>query len=119
MDSIVITQLTASDIREIFRQELKSFFSNPPNGNNQVEIDEDSILIEEAAIILKVAINTIYGYVRRKQIPCSKPEGTKRLKFSRKELTEWNKSGRKKTSLETNREVDKFLSNRKGKRGSS
>jgi len=58
--------------------------------------------IAEAASFLSLSIPTIYGLVQRADIPVNKKG--KRLYFSRAELTEWVKSGRKKTNAEILRE---------------
>ncbi|MBL0102602.1 MAG: helix-turn-helix domain-containing protein [Bacteroidetes bacterium] len=61
--------------------------------------DEDQLLtIQQAAEVLSLSVPTIYGYVHASEIPYSKVK--KRLYFSKKELTEWVRTGRKKTLSE-------------------
>jgi excisionase family DNA binding protein len=73
---------------------------------------EDQILnIQQAAVLLKLSVPTIYGLVHRCAIPVSKQ--SKRLYFSRDELITWIKQGRKKTTKEINEEADAFIAKRK------
>jgi len=64
------------------------------------KIEEEPIFfsVSEAANFLSLSIPTIYGLVQRADIPVNKKG--KRLYFSKPELIEWVKSGRKKTNLE-------------------
>jgi excisionase family DNA binding protein len=78
------------------------------NANSQ-QIETDNLLtIQQAAEILRLSVPTIYGLVSRSQIPCMKKG--KRLYFSTKELTDWIKTGRKKTVSEVEIEASKFIS---------
>lgn len=73
---------------------------------------EDQILnIQQAAELIKLSVPTIYGLVQRSAIPVSK-QG-KRLYFSKDELINWIKQGRKKTAQEIEAEADAFIANRK------
>ena len=73
---------------------------------------EDQILnIQQAAVLLKLSVPTIYGLVHRCAIPVSKQ--SKRLYFSRDELITWIKQGRKKTTKEISEEADAFIATRK------
>ncbi|TKC00178.1 helix-turn-helix domain-containing protein [Pedobacter cryophilus] len=73
---------------------------------------EDQILnIQQAAELIKLSVPTIYGLVQRSAIPVSK-QG-KRLYFSKDELINWIKLGRKKTAQEINEEAEAFIAKRK------
>ena len=73
---------------------------------------EDQILtIQQAAELINLSISTIYGLVQRRAIPVSKQ--SKRLYFSRDELINWIKAGRKKTAQEISEEADAFIAKRK------
>jgi excisionase family DNA binding protein len=61
---------------------------------------KDLLTIEEAAKLLDVSVPTVYGYVHERLIPFSKVR--KRLYFSKREITEWINTGRKKTVAEIN-----------------
>ncbi|HWB26770.1 MAG TPA: helix-turn-helix domain-containing protein [Chitinophagaceae bacterium] len=76
------------------------------------ETPADSFLtIQQAAEFLTLSVPTIYGLVSRGEIPVSKKG--KRLYFSKAELTEWVKAGRKKTNAEAARDAENYLQNKK------
>jgi len=65
--------------------------------NNQTDT-KTLLTIQDAATLLHLSVPTLYGYVSKSIIPVSK-QG-KRLYFSKEELTDWVKAGRKKTISE-------------------
>jgi excisionase family DNA binding protein len=71
------------------------------NSANQDELPT-FLSVAEAANFLSLSVPTIYGLVQRADIPVNKKG--KRLYFSKPELIEWVKSGRKKTNLEVSQE---------------
>ncbi len=78
------------------------------------EPEKDKLFtVKEAAEFLELSVPTIYGYVQHKQIPVMKKH--KRLYFSKQELMDWIKGGRKKTVSEIQAEVDEALSGKKRK----
>jgi excisionase family DNA binding protein len=64
---------------------------------------EELLTITNAAKFLNLSVPTIYSKVCRKEIPVNKRG--KRLYFYQSELTEWIKSGRKKTADEIREEA--------------
>ena len=67
-------------------------------------INEELLTIEGAAELLKLSVATIYTKVCKNEIPVNK-QG-KRLYFYRAELLDWIKSGRIKTTVEIEQEVE-------------
>ncbi len=76
------------------------------NRTNQPETDQ-LLTIQEAGELIKLSVPTLYGYVSRNAIPFSKKG--KRLYFSRLELMDWVKTGRKKTIAEIQSEANTYL----------
>ena len=76
--------------------------------------ENDLLTIKQAAELLNLSVPTIYGYVHRTEIPVCKRAGTKRLIFSKQELIEWVKAGRKKTIQEIAENSEQLLTKRKG-----
>ena len=72
---------------------------------------EQLLTIQQAGQFLNLSVPTIYGYVQRKKIPVNKRG--KRLYFSKQELLQWIKEGRKKTEEELEEEAQQHLSNLK------
>jgi len=92
---------------ESIKQLLLADRANPGNDIN------DLMTIPQAGEFLHLSVPTLYGYVSKNTIPFSKRPGSKRLWFSKKELTEWIKTGRKQTIAEVNAEVEKTLSQKR------
>lgn len=96
MDKIILTSLTPDELREIIREELEVVLRKI---DTKIEDPASDVLsIEKAAELLKLSKTTIYGLVNRRSIPHSKKG--KRLYFSKDDLIEWMKSGKRRTRQE-------------------
>lgn len=100
-----VTQLR-TDVCEIKRMLLENSSEHPPEA-------DQLLTIQQAAELLNLSVPTLYGYVHRSEIPVCKR--SKRLYFSRQELMEWIKAGRKKTLAETASEAENYLKKKGGK----
>ena len=105
MENLVFTQLSIKEIRNLFREELEEFFTERQTKESNAETDEIGG-IDLAIEITGLAKPTIYGLVSERKIPHSK-QG-KRLYFSRLELTDWLKQGKRKTQAELKLEAENF-----------
>jgi excisionase family DNA binding protein len=85
------------------------------NNKPQQKESEQLLTIRQAAELLTLSVPTLYGLVHQSAIPVMKK--SKRLYFSRQDLINWVKAGRKKTLTEIDAETDAFLSTRKKKSG--
>ena len=98
MENLVFTQLSVPEIRNLFRQELETFFITRQDfASGKVDFDQ-LLTIKQASELIDLTVPTIYGYVQKGIIPCSKKG--KRLYFSKLKLIEWVKEGNRKTSEE-------------------
>ena len=97
MQNLLLTQISDTEIRQLFREELKNFFDENRIGEQKNE-NEELGGIDLAIEITGLAKPTIYGLVHGRSIPHSKRG--KKLYFSRKELTEWLRQGKRKTNAE-------------------
>ena len=75
------------------------------------EHPEQLLSIQQAAEFLSLSVPTLYSKVSKGELPVMK-QG-KRLYFSRTELMEYVKAGRKKSNAEIEAEVKAYLSNNK------
>ncbi len=112
MENVVFTQLSIPEIRQLFRQELETYFANQKQGNTTQPEPEQLLTVQQAAELLNLSVPTLYGYTQRAEIPVCKRG--KRLYFSKQSLFEWIKDGRKKTLAETASEADQYLKTKKG-----
>ncbi len=112
MENVVFTQLSIPEIRQLFRQELETYFANQKQGNTTQPEPEQLLTVQQAAELLNLSVPTLYGYTQRAEIPVCKRG--KRLYFSKQSLFEWIKDGRKKTLAETASEAEQYCKTTKG-----
>ncbi len=108
-----LTIPTTDDIRIAVRDELATFFSTF-QFQPQPETDDIGKGADFASKITGKAVPTIYDLVHKRLIPHSKRG--KDLYFSRNELIQWLKSGKRKTQTELSLDAENFsTSNHKNK----
>ena len=71
------------------------------------EQQEQLLTIQEAAEFLRLSVPTLYSKVSRQELPVMKR--SKRLYFSRTELLDYLKAGRKRTTREIQAEAENYL----------
>lgn len=81
------------------------------NNNPTTEQPEQLLTIQEAAQFLNLTVPTIYSKVSKGELPVMKR--SKRLYFSRTELLDYLKEGRKKSNAEIEAEAEAYLLNNK------
>jgi len=79
---------------------------------NTTDQPEKLLTIHEAAEFLSLTVPTMYSKVSKGELPVMKRAN--RLYFSRTELLEYLKQGRKKTNAEIESGADTYLINKKG-----
>lgn len=72
---------------------------------------EKFLTIQEAAALFNLTVPTMYSKVSKGELPVMKRG--KRLYFSRNELQEYLKNGRKKSNSEIEKEAEIYLANKK------
>ena len=77
----------------------------------QPEADE-LLTVQDTAKFLSLSVPTIYGLISKGELPVMKR--SKRCYFSKVELLNYLKQGRKKTLAETASEANQYISNKKG-----
>jgi excisionase family DNA binding protein len=90
--------------------EIKRLLIEKSNEQHQPEADQ-LLTIRQAAEFLSLSVPTLYGYVSRNEIPVCKR--SKRLYFSKQELMDWIKAGRKKTAAEIEAEAEQYITKKK------
>ncbi|CAA7386979.1 helix-turn-helix domain-containing protein [Chryseobacterium fistulae] len=76
-----------------------------------IEQPDQFLTIQGAATLLNLTVPTMYSKVSRNELPVMKRG--KRLYFSRTELLEYLKEGRKKSNAEIEAEAEMYLCNKK------
>lgn len=73
---------------------------------------EELLTVQETAAFLKLSVPTIYLKVSQREL--SSMKRSKRLYFSKKDLIEYLKAGKRKSSHEISEEADNYLGKMKG-----
>ena len=99
-----VTMLTkeVSELKRLFIEKQDQLPTDHP---------EQLLTIQQAAEFLSLSVPTLYTKVSKGELPVMK-QG-KRLYFSRTELMEYIKEGRKKTNAEIEAEAEAYLSDKK------
>jgi excisionase family DNA binding protein len=112
MENVVFTNLSIPEIRQLFRQELETYFeANKQPEQTPTDQPEQLLSIQQAAEFLRLSVPTLYSKVSKREIPFMK--AGKRLYFSRVELMEYVKTGRKNTITELKQATESHLSDTK------
>ncbi len=80
-----------------------------PEEQSEQALSGELLTVQDAANFLSLSVPTIYSKVSKRELPHMKRG--KRLYFSRTELLEYIKEGRKKSNAEIAQEANSYLSN--------
>jgi excisionase family DNA binding protein len=107
MQAVTITQITPPELQVLIENSIRTALSGL---EKTTHTEEDEILtVPEAAKFLSLSVPTIYGLIHREAIPFMKR--SRRCYFSKLELIEYLKKGRKCTLAEIDADTDLFLAN--------
>jgi excisionase family DNA binding protein len=99
-----VTMLT-KEVSELKRLLIEKQEQQPTDQPDQL------LTIQQAAEFLYLTVPTIYSKVSKRELPVMKR--SKRLYFSRTQLMEYLKEGRKKSNAEIEAEADQYLTTKK------
>jgi excisionase family DNA binding protein len=102
--AVTALQETINDIKQLLLEK---------KDQHQPEADE-LLTVQDTAKFLSLSVPTVYGLIHKGELPVMKR--SKRCYFSKIELINYLKQGRKKTNVEAAGEADNYLFNQK-KRG--
>jgi len=95
-------------LEPIFKGWVKDVLAeNQPQKVEPTDHPDQLLTIQQAAELLSLTVPTMYSKVSRGELPVMKR--SKRLYFSRTELLEYLKAGRKKTNAEIESEAETYL----------
>lgn len=108
----VFFNVPLSKLEPIFKRWIKEAQAEfQPTRFEPTAQPEQLLTIQEAAEFLSLAVPTMYSKVSKGELPVMKR--SKRLYFSRTELLEYLKDGRKKSNAEIEQEAKAYLLNNK------
>ena len=106
MQAVTITQISPPELETLIEKTISKCLSNNKPTPTQTATDQ-LLTISQVAEFLSLSVPTVYGLVSRSEIPCMKKG--KRLYFSKDEISDWIKTGKKKTISELSAEADTYL----------
>lgn len=105
----VFFNVPLSKLEPIFKRWIKEAQAEIQPIEVAQELPEQLLNIQEAANFLSLKIPTVYSKVSRGELPVCKAPGSKRLYFSRDELLQYIKQGRKKSNAEIDTEAEAYF----------
>ena len=112
MDKTVLISLPIEDLQTVIIDCVNSCLrNNKQESKAPTDQPEQLLTIQEAAEFLSLTVPTMYSKVSKGELPVMKR--SKRLYFSRTELLEYIKDGRKKSNAEIEQEAKAYLLNNK------
>lgn len=110
MTNTVLSTIGIDSLVNLIANEVVKQLSNQPEPNK-----EKLFGIEGAMEVTALSKQTIYNKVAKREIPHQRKNG--RLYFSSTELTEWIKSGKRKTNEEIKEDAQLYLKKKGGSNG--
>ena len=112
MNKTVLISLSIEDLQTVIIDCVNSCLrNNKQESKAPTDQPEQLLTIQEAAEFLSLTVPTMYSKVSKGELPVMKR--SKRLYFSRTELLEYLKDGRKKSNAEIEQEAKAYLLNNK------
>jgi len=116
MDKTVLISLPIEDLQTVIIDCVNSCLrNNKQESKPPTDQPEQLLTIQQAAEFLSLTVPTIYSKVSKREIPVMKRSN--RLYFSRTELIEYLKEGRKKSNAEIQLEAEAYLKKKGGNNG--
>lgn len=107
---MIIIQLDSEQLSDVIQSAIRKVIGEKPQ---ETKSESDELLtVKDAAAFLHLSVPTVYGLISKCELPVMKR--SKRCYFSKVELINYLKDGRKKTLAETNSAANDFI-NRKAK----
>lgn len=106
MNDLMLTSIRKEELSTLIEDSIRKVLAeNPVSTNDQAS--QDFLSIEEASKFLNLAKATVYTLTSAGKIPVIKKG--KRLYFTKQELMDWLKKGRKKTIEEIEEDATQYL----------
>lgn len=111
MNDVLLSPIRLNELESLIQNSVERALRASNNNTNHTDQQEQIFTVQQAAKFLSLTVPTIYSKVSRGELPYMKKN--KRLYFSRTELTDYLKQGRKPTNDEVEANAHTHLSPRK------
>jgi excisionase family DNA binding protein len=108
---MIIVQLESEQLDSLIQNAVRKVISENPKAEHPPETDE-LLTVQGTAKFLSLSVPTVYGLISKGELPVMKR--SKRCYFSKVELINYLKQGRKKTLAETASEAEQYCKTKKG-----
>ena len=108
---MIIVQLESEQLDSLIQNAVRKVISENPTAEHPPETDE-LLTVQDTAKFLSLSVPTVYGLISKGELPVMKR--SKRCYFSKVELINYLKQGRKKTLAETASEAEQYCKTKKG-----
>jgi excisionase family DNA binding protein len=108
---MIIVQLDSEQLDSLIQNALRKVISENPKAEQPTETDE-LLTVQDTAKFLSLSVPTVYGLISKGELPVMKR--SKRCYFSKVELINYLKQGRRKTLAETATEAEQYCKTKKG-----
>jgi len=110
---MIIVQLESEQLESLIQNAVRKVISEIPKVVEPAQKDE-LLTVQDTAKFLSLSVPTVYTLISKGELPVMKR--SKRCYFSKVELINYLRQGRKKTLAETANETDAYLLNHKKRR---
>lgn len=107
---MIIVQLDSEQLNSLIQNAVRKVILETPQAEQAKDTDE-LLTVQDTAKFLSLSVPTVYGLISKGELPVMKR--SKRCYFSKVELINYLKQGRKKTLAETASEADQYLTKKK------
>lgn len=116
MEKTVFISLPIEDLQTVITDCVNSCLKNNKQNSTQNTPEADELLtVQDTAKFLSLSVPTVYTLISKGELPVMKR--SKRCYFSKVELINYLKQGRKKTLAETASEAETYLKKKGGNNG--
>lgn len=108
----IFLSLTKNDFQDLIAETVNACLKhNPQQAKQNNEPQEQLLTVQDAAKFLTLSVPSIYGLISKGELPVMKR--SKRCYFSKIDLLNYVKQGKRKTTAETAAEAEQYLTAKK------
>jgi excisionase family DNA binding protein len=112
MEKTVFISLPIEDLQTVIIDCVNSCLKNSKQVHNEQPETDELLTVQDTAKFLSLSVPTVYALISKGELPVMKR--SKRCYFSKVELINYLKQGRKKTTAEIADEAERFCKTKNG-----
>jgi len=110
MNDLILSPIPLTELEILISKSVQAAFNDNTHPAKEAADINPFMGFDKACEFLDVAPRTLKGYIAAGTIPNMKKEG--KVYFDREELTQWLRSGKRKTTSEIAAEASDYLTNK-------